>query len=390
MMHTGHWEGNPAGYTTVEMLLDDVFKQMASSHITRSVRNSTTHRAGGSMRIVKPNSASSSPRGSAGLGRRRTVMSDGAYRQRLAFLEQQNDMARGSIVSSDDLAAPRPRSRPVSWHPASYPATQQQYQPTCHAPSIDLCQPHTIDHSVNSGYASPDSTFSPVPMPFNGREHAQRTHQELTYACQPSASGYSATPLRHDHQFQVQTQQTPAPQGLGNMDPTMFSHFDWHSFATDDFDNSSTAPPTPESFLPRQHPESTFPTTDEIPYHPLSLSEPESDGEVLVGMGLYDAPEATKTPSTNSDFEYYRGLMMSGYLGTGSRKAAATGKGLKLEEKYVPPPSDDDEEEQDGEGEEDDEAPMPSLVAPPSQGIYLSSQPPMTVPSPAHGSSSWL
>jgi hypothetical protein len=95
-MNSGNWEGHTLGYTTVEMLLDDVSKQMASSNLSRYSRGSAGQKTGGSMRIVKPNSASNSPRGSAGLGRRRTVMTDGAYRRRLAMIDQ--NVASGGMI----------------------------------------------------------------------------------------------------------------------------------------------------------------------------------------------------------------------------------------------------------------------------------------------------
>ena len=135
----------------------------------------------------------------------------------------------------------------------------------------------------------------------------------------------------------------------------MYSHFDWNNFAVNGFENSSTAPPTPENFLPMQHPEPTFPAEESIPYHPLSESD---DGEELIGMGLYDTPEPAKTLSSDPQLDNYRSLMMSHLLGVG-RRVEPTGKGLKLEETWIPPPSDDEEEEdddeQDGEGESDEE-----------------------------------
>ncbi|KAG4428125.1 hypothetical protein IFR05_016391 [Cadophora sp. M221] len=373
MLNAGTWEGNPVGYTTVEMLLDDVSKQMASSNLTRYSRASNGQKAGGSMRIVKPSSASNSPRGSVGLGRRRTVMSDGAYRRRLAMLEQQNAMASGGFVSNDGLQVPSRSTRPVSWHPASHLVPQQQHQSTYQIPQHDASQFQMFDlpanHTVYSGYASPSSTFSPLSMPFNGYEQPQYVYQDQTPI--HSNSAYPTHQQQHQ-QFQEQPSHNFVPQSSGNTDPTMYSHFDWNNFTTNGFENCSTAPPTPDNFLPIQHPEPSFPAEDSIPYHPLS--EPDSDGEELIGMGLYDTPEVTKTPSSNPELDNYRALMMSGFLGTGYGKVESTGKGLKLEETWNPPPSDDeddeDDDEQDGEGEDDDEPPakeQPVVVAVPQQ-----------------------
>jgi len=215
------------------------------------------------------------------------------------------------------------------------------------------------NQAVYSGYASPSSTFSPLSMPFNGYEQPQYLYQDQTPSVH-SNSVYAASHHQHQ-QFQEQSTHNFVPQTSSNTDPTMYSHFDWNNFATSGFENSSTAPPTPENFLPIQHPEPNFPAEDSIPYHPLS--EPDSDGEELIGMGLYDAPEVAKTTSSNPELDNYRALMMTGFLGTGYGKVESTGKGLKLEETWNPPPSDDedeeddDDDEQDGEAEDDDEPP---------------------------------
>jgi hypothetical protein len=154
---------------------------------------------------------------------------------------------------------------------------------------------------------------------------------------------------------QPQNYNAPTAQ---NMDPTMYSHFDWSNFAMNGFE-SSTTPPTPENFLPIQHPEPGFPAEESIPYHPLS--DTESTGEDLIGLGLYDTPEAAKSPSPDPQLDNYRSLMMSGLLGSAYRRSEPAGKGLKLEEGFIPPESDEDDgsdgssDEQDGEGEDDDE-----------------------------------
>jgi hypothetical protein len=135
------------------------------------------------------------------------------------------------------------------------------------------------------------------------------------------------------------------------MDPSMYSHFDWENFATNGFDDV-TAPPTPNDFLPIQQPDPSFEADESIPYH--SLEDSDEPGEVLVGMGLYDAPE--KSPASDPHLDNYRSSIMSQLLGPGYRKPetpVATGKGLKLEETWNPPPSDDGEDE---DGDEDEDA----------------------------------
>jgi len=134
-----------------------------------------------------------------------------------------------------------------------------------------------------------------------------------------------------------------------NIEPS-YSQFDWNNFAAHGFDNA-TAPPTPEDFLPIQHPNPSFEAEESIPYHPLESPDPA--GEQLIGMGLYDTPE--KSALSDPQLDSYRAAMMTQMLGSAYRKYESTGKGLKLEETWNPPPS-DDEGDDDGEGEDDDDA----------------------------------
>ncbi|PQE05597.1 hypothetical protein CJF30_00007764 [Rutstroemia sp. NJR-2017a BBW] len=120
----------------------------------------------------------------------------------------------------------------------------------------------------------------------------------------------------------------------------MYSHFDWNHFAANGFEDA-TAPPTPDNFLPIQHPEPSFTSEESIPYHPLSEDEPE--GEELIGMA-------------DPQLDNYR--IMSQLLGSTYRRTESVGKGLKLEETWQPPTAkedEDDDEEEDGEAEEEEE-----------------------------------
>jgi len=280
-------------------------------------------------------------------------MTDGAYRRRLAMIDQ--NVAAGGYMSNDD-PQPAHTTRPVSWHPSSHLAPQPVYQAAYPVPTpemhnqFQICDLPPTPAVYYSGYTSPASTFSPVSMPYSGYEQFQQTHPYQNY---PASSFQSNTDYNA-----IETASLPhtnfVQQSTSKLDSSMYSHFDWNNFAVNGFESSSTAPPTPENFLPTQHPEPTFPAEESIPYHPLSDSD---DGEELIGMGLYDTPEPTKTLSSDPQLANYRTLMMSHLLGAG-RRVEPVGKGLKLEETWNPPPSDDEEEEddeQDGEGESDDE-----------------------------------
>jgi len=281
-------------------------------------------------------------------------MADGAYRRRLAMIDQ-NSVA-GAFISNDGLQIPTQAARPVSWHPASHMAPQQHYQPSypVQQPNINA-QYQMYDFSptpaVYSGYTSPSSTFSPLSAPDNGYEQPQYfQNQQNTYNTNPNYSAPQQPNL-------CQATQNFAVSSGGNMDPSMYSHFDWNNFAIHGFEKSTTAPPTPENFLPIQHPDPSFPAEESIPYHPLADDEPE--GEELIGMGLYDTPEVAKTPSLDPHLDNYRSLMMSQLAGSRYQRPESAGKGLKLEETWTPPSEDEDEDEdddeRDGEGEDDDE-----------------------------------
>ncbi|TVY80684.1 hypothetical protein LSUE1_G004776 [Lachnellula suecica] len=360
MMNPGNWERAPMGYSTVETLLEDVSKQMSLSNLSRYSRASNGQRAGqtgGSMRIVKPNSASNSPRGSMGLSRRRTVMTDTPQRRRMAMMDQNAAASPAGFVSNDGLQVPTRSNRPVSWHPSTHQVPQQLYQPSYPHPAFDYNNQYQFmsfppTPAVFSGYTSPTSTFSPVP--YSTYEQLQQYPFQDTSTSHQSNSTYAfSQPAMMEQQAQ---HYDAAPTQSVNQ--ALYSNFDWSNFATNGFENS-TAPPTPDNYLPIQHPETMFPAEESIPFHPLS--DTESIGEDLIGVGLYDTPEAAKSPSSDPQLDNYRSLMMSQLMGSAYRRPEPAGKGLKLEESYVPPAEnesddeEDDDDEQDGEGEDDDE-----------------------------------
>lgn len=94
-------------------------------------------------------------------------------------------------------------------------------------------------------------------------------------------------------------------------------------------------------------------STDFLPIqHPAQQDQDmeDDDGEKLVALGLYDAPE----PS----------------LSWGALNNEGTGKGLKLEETWQPPEADDEEEEDDDASSEASvEEPSPPLPAQQAQHL---------------------
>jgi len=114
--------------------------------------------------------------------------------------------------------------------------------------------------------------------------------------------------------------------------------------------NRCSAPPTPADFPPAERVEPKLSPEESIPYQPLEEDEPE--GEILVGMGLYDPPEKDIEDPT---LETYRNSVAH-LLGSSYKYPESAGKGLKLEDSWEPPESDEDNEESDErDGEADDE-----------------------------------
>jgi hypothetical protein len=279
-------------------------------------------------------------------------MNDANYLRQPKTIDPAAMAAAGMGVAYDELEQQGRSSRPLSWHPCSQMATQTSYQmmpieqsAMGYIPTHPMATP-----AAYSEYASPAS-FSPMLTPYDN------------YANQSSymdAGAFYSTPFDASVPSNVYSDmgisQTSAPMDYTTaafssdvMDSSLYSQLDWDHFAAHGF-NATTAPPTPDSFLPIQHPDLSFQTEEAIPYH--SLSEPEPEGEVLVGMGLYDAPE--KSPVIDPELENYRALMLSQFLGPACRQQEPVRKGLKLEETWNPPASDDEE---DDEAEDDDEAP---------------------------------
>ncbi|KAI9649150.1 hypothetical protein NHQ30_001717 [Ciborinia camelliae] len=339
----------------IQMFLENVSRQVVqrSSQSRNRLSPSNGQRNMAPMRITKPSSASNSPRCSVKQNRRRTLMSDSSYQHQMAMLGQQQMMATNEWASNDGLSTQMltTSNRPVTWHEFTH---RQMYQPVPSTGGFPCSQEYyNFDVSmpaVCSGSASPDSSFSPVSMPYSEDRHN-------SYPFNTAPTSY---PLDQIYTPDHKSLETPMmvvqmPYTNNNQDPTMYSHFDWNHFAANGFENG-TAPPTPDNFLPIQHPDTTFAPEESIPYHPLSDDEPE--GEELIGMGLYDTPDNSKTSLSDPQLDNYR-MMSSQFLGNSYRRPEPVGKGLKLEETWQPPSEKDDdndeEDEEDGDGEDEEE-----------------------------------
>jgi hypothetical protein len=250
-------------------------------------------------------------------------------------------------------------ARPVSWHPSSQiqqtpsQLIQQQYI-TLPSPTPQIFpdhgnyfgQPHFSPLVLSySNETSPASTFSPLPTALNSAEAAYFPPHETWDFAQRASDAYPVDP---SHRFSTGSDPLLGHPAMGNTSP---SHpYDWNSFVTQGYHN--TTPPTPES-IPQMRDMKSASMADDletVPYQPLD--EPEEQGEILVGMGLYDTPEKNQDdPQLNN----YRSTVTS-LLGSHFRPDEPQGRGLKLEETWEPPKSEADGEDEDAEeGDEDAE-----------------------------------
>lgn len=106
--------------------------------------------------------------------------------------------------------------------------------------------------------------------------------------------------------------------------------------------SNHTTPPTPDSSVQSEQAQPAV-SEDAFPFE--SLDESEEEGEILVGMGLYDTPDKYEE---DPQLDHYRSTVSS-LLGSTYRASEPTGKGLTLEEAWEPPNSDDEEEEEEEE-----------------------------------------
>lgn len=249
-----------------------------------------------------------------------------------------------------DVVPSQARSnRPLSWHPSSYqpqtsaPQCQQFYNqyPFPATFETDMSTSSQAPHysPVPAAYscsASPNSAFSPLSLPYNTFESTQYLPVEGWNVSDLSTPSYVSS--------QNASYAEPFPTLTTSSDYSSAAPAanQWNTYAAQGFSN--TSPPTPENLPQIQQSQPAVSSEDAIPYKPLD--ETEEEGEILVGMGLYDAPDKyDEDPGlTNSR------SAMSSLLG-GFPQKEATGKGLKLEEAWQPPES-DDEGEDDGDDED--------------------------------------
>ncbi|KAI0408209.1 hypothetical protein F4802DRAFT_457087 [Xylaria palmicola] len=336
-------------YTTYPILDDFSRQQIAFPDSSRRIpRYPNGQRTPGAMRVAKPRSANNSPQ--AMLARRRTLVNDSnqARRRQQAILQQMQETSPYYGSQHDQV---KRNTRPVSWHPSSQVHDAQQLH--MEIPQVDMSQlsmamptlyttkegfagyPHLPPTpAAYSGYTSPVSGFSPLLSAYGPATQPTAMPTYISGPWIPTAQVASSC-----------YNPSGSPDNMASCPTYDNQAFDWHTYSLHEL-QACTAPPTPDEFQAIQQPQEV-PPEESIPYQSLEPENEEEEGEILVGMGLYDLP--TKA-DTDPELDHYH-TTTSQLLDTTYRM----GKGWKLEEAWEPPASDDEDSEEDADGEDQEE-----------------------------------
>lgn len=261
------------------------------------------------------------------------------------MLEQPCLSTPGSEAFANAYYEPVKRAaRPMSWHPSTQllqnqpqMSTQQtQYPfPSCYDYE-SYAQPAQLPPTpaAYSAYSSPVSTFSPLTIPYSAYELPQQSYTSPIWNV--AGTQTTANVMGSGEQTQVATfdaSSAYASVPVPNYVESSYSPVSWVNAPAVGYSQNMTAPPTPEDLPKAQQVE---PLVKLEPYVASEANQEEDEGDILIGLGLYDPPE--KLPYSEEG-----GLLNASF--------EPKGKGLKLEDAWEPPVSDDEDEEEDGEGE---------------------------------------
>jgi hypothetical protein len=371
-----------SGAYTIDAMFNELSRQLGGHTRRYSRAANGQQRAGNAMRITKPNSASNSPRSSTLQARRRTLIGD-AFRgglQAPSPAVHQAQLPTPSSAPQDECFYGRETSRParpVSWHPSSQDAQQSLYaQPdtnfysySAYDDALASLQHFPPTPGPGSGYTSPMESFSPLSLPYSSFSSSQQQiyssmSQPVPAAHQQQAAAFSSATCSSDYAAVAAPSEIPYLPLTHAADDTIA--WDHHPDSTALF-SRPTAPPTPEDFAyaldPNQVTETlaqqkqpTKPEAAQQAYQPLihdDENDDESEGEILYGMGLYDAPGQVKESSLHQSVVH---SLLGGVRDNKEEEDTGKGLGLKLEDAWEPPASEDEnEEDNDEDNDEDDD-----------------------------------
>ncbi|KAI9796731.1 MAG: hypothetical protein M1825_006509 [Sarcosagium campestre] len=322
--------------------LEDFSRQIALSNVKR--QGSNRHSRGSSNvrsgAVAKINSAGNSPRL---LRRRRTTAADNRHRHRLS-----------QTTHFDQIHDPTgSRARPTTWHiPSQMPGNamvssselqSSQGFRSSHDGYLDaqvnmmFNDPSTPSLYPNSEAISPAIPSSPsnaLLWELNGQ---QMMGLEALGPNYDSGAGVADFFNLNGSQskFDEAPVQIQRPAIVGYEDGMTQQQL-WPSFSPLPLFTSATSPEF-DGFLPLQRPESPEQTSGSLDADERAHADETLDPKVkeLVGMGLYDKPDTS--PVVDQPLDRYRRQLMNGLLGKDLGLQEPVGKGLKLEETWVPP-----------------------------------------------------
>ena len=363
------------------------------------------------MRIVKPSSsANNSPQSSAMVQARKRMaaacdvsMYASPRRVPQQLVPTPDYLAISNRYdTSAEAAASRP-ARPVSWHPSStylmptqLPVQQmplslatnfqmpvQQMSayatPALHTADYEQfpsMQPYTLSPSVYSNQTSPSTAFSPYAGNFDNVPTGHY-YSPNPWALSPSINTNGAmfdklpSPVdcpalitgagqQQQQQQQMQSSQSQVYYDQQQPHSQMQMHSqintgsstasEWNSFATHGFKSAPRTPPDNNYFSAAEPAQARIPSEGSI-VACQEQDDEQQEGEILVGMGLYDPPEKEIMDPT---LQSYRSSVAQ-LLGAAYTYPEPTGKGLKLEDAWEPPENLDDEDDDDNDEDRDAE-----------------------------------
>ncbi|CAK7211062.1 hypothetical protein SBRCBS47491_000991 [Sporothrix bragantina] len=388
-----------------DAFLEDLSRQLASASSTIRRRHSRSSQygsrtPGSAMRIMKPSSANNSPQSSAMMQARKRMaaahdasMYASPHRIPQQLVPAPDYLSMNRYDTSAEAVASRP-ARPVSWHPSStylmptqlpvqqlplslatnfqMPAQLSAYAtpalPVADYEQFPSMQPFTLSPSAYSNQTSPSTAFSPYSGNFDNTT-AGHYYSPNPWALSPSVNTNGAMfdklPSPVDCPALItgqQQQQMPMSQpqiyqdqqvsGQVHSQPTTGSSTasEWNNFASHGFAAPRT-PPDNNCFSTAEPAQARIPSEGNI-VACQEQDDEQQEGEILVGMGLYDPPEKEVVDPT---LQSYRSSVAQ-LLGAAYTFPEPTGKGLKLEDAWEPPENldddDEDDEDRDAEGED--------------------------------------
>lgn len=330
----------------IDAMLQHVSSQMVRSQLFRRLsansNNSSPSRRG--SRVAKVHSNSATPNG---IYRRRTTAAHPS-RTRPATTQPSDPLlsipqtAATHLNRSRRNASSSSATRPMTWHPGSYPLAFCQEE-LSYAEVVDVPIPMTRHQPGYTAFSDGvlQSSFDPVPA--STSPYPSLSTDDFS---QPGSQEYNVYPSSYyEHSIPLAHQDTSASYGY------IKSSAD---FSTTD---SSQMPYDYPIYSAQQTPDSFH--VQHQSYRPqyIQSSAPprvtKQSSKELVGMGLYDGPSRRELSSLNVSPDHIGRLL-----------AEPQGKGLKLEETWQPPKEDGKDVDEDGFSTDEGEEELPPAPAP--------------------------